>query len=507
MQQTLTPVASQERIQAIDIIRALALLGVVIANFTVDNRYVTPAEGKTGFFDQLVYWPIKFFIDDKAMAMYCFLFGLGFAIQMLRAQTRKAPFIFIHIRRMIVLFVIGIGALILTNETIPHEYAMVGLLLLLFYKLPKNILPLLAILCMVIPFTRNLIIQQKAASKVNSKPVVSVDTSLLNKYAGVYQIPSGIKMIILRDGNALVCETPWEHLNLPGISDSEFYVKGNTPIFSFHKDSTGMINKMLMHLPHGKITTCARIQTDLQQALKKQIQSRSPSENSRTSFIQFIKTNSQNIWTRFKNWSWSGFFWGTDITDIFSYFLFGLYVGHRRIFLDVPGNKQFLEKVKFWGFTIGVIGMAINLGFEAWNFINDIDSGSYPIVTRTWIWISWSFGVMAMTFAYVAGLALLLENDAWKKRLSFLAPVGRMGFTNYLLQTIPYVLLFESFGINLSGQIGPFYRLLLVIPVYVLLIFISRWWFKHFSIGPVEWLWRSLTYLKFQPMRLKDSNN
>ncbi len=509
MQQHLQPVSLQERIQTIDIIRALALLGVVIANFTVDNMDVRPDEGRTGFLDQLAYWPIRFFVDDKAMAMYCFLFGLGFSIQMLRAEARKAPFVFVQIRRLIVLFLIGIVAMILTYETIPHEYAMVGVLLLLLYKLPRKILPILALLCVLVPFTRNLVIQQKAAAKANSAPVVSVDTTLLNNYVGVYQLNPTRRMIIIKNGNALVGEGPAMQFKLFSVSDSEFIRKDLNHIFSFHKDSTGIVNKLLIHLPDGKIVNCPKIQTDLQQALKEQFQKRSainkPQENS--SYKEFIKNNAQKIWNRFKTWSWSSFFWVSDDPDILSFFLIGLYVGRRRIFYDVAGNKPFLKKVMWCGFIIGVTGISINLGFEAWNFINGINWGSYSPITWSWFNLSWKLGVMAMTLAYVAGLAILLENVNWKKRLSFLAPVGRMGFTNYLLHTIPYVLIFH-YGLGLSGKIGCFYRLLLALPVYVALIFLSRWWFKYFSMGPVEWLWRSLTYLTFQPMRLnKETNN
>ena len=64
------PVTTRERIQTIDIIRAFALFGVVVVNFTEDNRGVSPDEGRTGFFDQVAYWPIRFFLDDKAMATY-----------------------------------------------------------------------------------------------------------------------------------------------------------------------------------------------------------------------------------------------------------------------------------------------------------------------------------------------------------------------------------------------------------------------------------------------------
>ncbi len=496
--QNIGPVLPLERIQTIDILRALALLGVVIANFTVDNRDVTPADGRTWFFDQLVYWPIRFFIDDKAMAMYCFLFGLGFSIQMLRAEARKAPFIFLHIRRMIALFIIGIIALILSDETIPHEYAMVGLLLLLFYKLPKNILPILALLCVLVPFGKRLLEQKKTVPIINTGKVISVDSIVLNSYVGVYQFPT-TQRIVTREGNKLF----WENVEgdrrdkLVAESETKFINPASNSRISFMKDSTGKIASLnFLQGGIGNEVPAPKLQIGIEKAKK---------SSPRPSYKQFVISNSKNIWNRFKTWSWSNFFWGSDISNILPFFLIGLYAGRRRIFYDVAGNKAFLKKVMWWGFIIGITGMSINLGFEIWNLINGIKFRSYSPLTRSWIQISWDLGVMAMTFAYAAGLTLLLEKADWKKRLSFLAPVGRMGFTNYLLHIIPYVIFFH-YGFNLSGKIGPFYRLLLALPVYVSLIFLSCWWFKHFTIGPVEWLWRSLTYIKFQPMRLKTSN-
>lgn len=95
--QTLTPVSTEVRIQTIDIIRGFAVFGILVVNLTVDNPNMSPMEGRTSILDQIVYWLIKFFMDDKAMTIFTFLFGLGFAIQMLRAGLGIAllhPFIF-----------------------------------------------------------------------------------------------------------------------------------------------------------------------------------------------------------------------------------------------------------------------------------------------------------------------------------------------------------------------------------------------------------------------------
>jgi uncharacterized protein len=116
---------------------------------------------------------------------------------------------------------------------------------------------------------------------------------------------------------------------------------------------------------------------------------------------------------------------------------------------------------------------------------------------------AWNLGVIIIAVSYASGLTLLLEKTNWKKRLSFLSTVGRMGLTGYLYQAAATAILFEGFGFGLNGNIGPFLRLILALLSFILLVFISRWWFNRFRIGPAEWLWRTLTYLKFQPMRIK----
>ncbi|HWN89308.1 MAG TPA: DUF418 domain-containing protein, partial [Chitinophagaceae bacterium] len=106
----------------------------------------------------------------------------------------------------------------------------------------------------------------------------------------------------------------------------------------------------------------------------------------------------------------------------------------------------------------------------------------------------------------IAGLTLFLENESWKKRLSFFAVVGRLGLTNFGLHLLAYTLIFERVeGLwGLDGKVGSLYRLLIAIIVYGLLYFFSHWWLSRFTMGPFEWLWRSMTYWKWQPMKKKE---
>jgi len=103
--------------------------------------------------------------------------------------------------------------------------------------------------------------------------------------------------------------------------------------------------------------------------------------------------------------------------------------------------------------------------------------------------------------AYVGLVMLSFQTNAGKKILSVLAPVGKMAFSNYILQSLIGNFVFLSPGLGYMGQIGPVYYTLFGIGVFIIQIILSTIWLKYFNYGPLEWLWRSATYKKWQPMR------
>jgi uncharacterized protein len=109
-------------------------------------------------------------------------------------------------------------------------------------------------------------------------------------------------------------------------------------------------------------------------------------------------------------------------------------------------------------------------------------------------------GSLLLCLAYAAGVILAVLGPApWLR--NWLAPVGRSALSNYLLQSIVFSTLFYGYGFGLWGQISRLEQLLLVLAVFVLQIALSRWWLERFRYGPVEWLWRSATYGRREPMR------
>ncbi len=513
----LQPVALQERIRTIDIIRGLALFGILVINFTVDDGEVSPQEGWTSFGNQLVWWSVRLFMDDRFQTIFCLLFGLGFAIQMQRAADRNAPFAFLFIRRMIALYLIGIAMQIFTGigYGVISWYAMVGVLLLLFWKVPVKFLPVLAVFFFVFTWTRDIVVSVKNESEIKSllKQTTKVDSTILERYAGVFENAQKVRLIFIRKGDTLFGEGPARRFLLTPLSDSHFIRKDLKHILTFKKDSAEKLNKLEVKLPDGRTIFNNRVNTDLKEALAKQLKNRGGAQkkDEKPSYQQFISKNATNMWNNIKNFSFKNFFWYRNVFPIgylLVMFLFGAFLGRSKILHDVASNKNFLSNMFKWGVIIGGAGIAANIGLDAWSQIKGFKYDAYPFWLRIVMEPLWSACIILMALGFVSGIALLAEKENWKKRLSIPATIGRLGLTNYIFHAVAYVLILNKFAFSLGlyGQIGPLYRLLFAIVAYMLMYIFSRWWLKHFKYGPFEWLWRSLTYLKFQPMRLKQAD-
>jgi uncharacterized protein len=81
-----------------------------------------------------------------------------------------------------------------------------------------------------------------------------------------------------------------------------------------------------------------------------------------------------------------------------------------------------------------------------------------------------------------------------RAKLRSFGAIGRTALTNYLLQSVVCSLIFYSYGLRLLGDVGPAILLPMTVAIYAIQLVISRWWLERFRFGPVEWVWRRLTY-------------
>jgi len=186
---------------------------------------------------------------------------------------------------------------------------------------------------------------------------------------------------------------------------------------------------------------------------------------------------------------------------IFPMFLFGVYAGKKKILHDIPGNIDFIKKVWKWGLIIGLTMSIVK--YASGLMVDPLQASMYDLIAI----IAQVLGDPALSMFYVSSLVLLCQNKLWLERLTPLAKAGRMALSNYLFQSIVCTTIFYSYGLALYGRIGPAAGLVLTGVIFAAQVIISGLWFNKFRFGPMEWLWRTLTYGKVQKMSIMASGD
>lgn len=114
------------------------------------------------------------------------------------------------------------------------------------------------------------------------------------------------------------------------------------------------------------------------------------------------------------------------------------------------------------------------------------------------------FGGTLLAMAYALIIALASEKRTFDKVLVPLEAAGRLSISNYLFQSIVATLIFYSYGLGFYGKVSLFTGTILALSIYVIQLVLSSWWVKRYYYGPVEWVWRSGTYLKKQRLKRED---
>ncbi|WP_394348449.1 DUF418 domain-containing protein [Natronococcus sp.] len=125
-----------------------------------------------------------------------------------------------------------------------------------------------------------------------------------------------------------------------------------------------------------------------------------------------------------------------------------------------------------------------------------------PVITLAFQFNYW--GSLLLAIGYLAGIMLLCRRVRDGVVVRALSAVGRTAFSNYLLQTVLATTIFYGHGLGLFGQLSRAELLGVVVLIWAIQIPLSVWWLGRFRFGPVEWVWRTLTYRRRQPMRLDD---
>jgi uncharacterized protein len=165
----------------------------------------------------------------------------------------------------------------------------------------------------------------------------------------------------------------------------------------------------------------------------------------------------------------------------------------------LTGNytAKFYAVMVFAGFAVGITADSLSYW---WTVRNNFSLSSWYFTGSTY-----ELGRFT-AFGYIGIIMLLVKFGALRAVTSALGYVGRMAFSNYILTSLICTTIFEGYGFGLFGKLQRYQLYYIVAAVWLVILVISPIWLRHFRFGPLEWLWRSLTYWKIQPFRIRETS-
>jgi uncharacterized protein len=149
-----------------------------------------------------------------------------------------------------------------------------------------------------------------------------------------------------------------------------------------------------------------------------------------------------------------------------------------------------------------LIGYSIGLPTNTYTAATIIRNNFDPVV-QTFAESAYDVGRLSIALGHL-GVIMLLAKGGWLRWLmSRLGAVGQMAFSNYVFQSVVTAFLFTGYGFAMYGKLQRYQLYYVVAAIWVVQLIVSPIWLRHFRFGPLEWCWRSLTYWKRQPMRLR----
>lgn len=196
-------------------------------------------------------------------------------------------------------------------------------------------------------------------------------------------------------------------------------------------------------------------------------------------------------------------FYVSRISKVVGMFLIGYVIGRSDFYKNLQQNKKIVYAIIGIGLVMGLV-----FNYLLASYMSSPEGGDYYNLQLSgwYLTIYYALGVAPLALTYVGVMMLGFQTNLGSKLLQIVAPVGKMAFTNYIMHSLIGNFVFLGAGLDMMGQVGPVYFTLFGITVFIFQIIFSTLWLNHFQFGPVEWIWRSLTYKKPQPMLLKNVN-
>jgi uncharacterized protein len=388
------PLPVRERIQALDVLRGVAVGGILFANVLVffGLIFMPPdriAALPTAAADHVALLLEHVFVDGKFYSLFSLLFGIGFGVQLARGGDAALPR---FKRRLRIL--LGIGAI--------HAFLIWA----------GDILMLYALLGFTMPWF---------ARKSNRE--------LLRWTVILLAIPTVLYVIVLATWMAVGSGSP-PTASSQGMPPQMFKY--------FEAIGTGGLKDALV----GNLV--------------------------------------------FLGGRWADLFATVRFPKVLGMFVLGLWTVRTGLALSPADHRETLKRWRLLGWGIGLPANIIaTWAFEQWSYLPPSIGGLLGVVMQ-------AVGIPLLALGYAATIALLVVDG--RRFITVFAPVGRMALTNYLMHSIVCVTLSYGFGFGLWWHTGASRAMGIAAAIIVVQILLSVLWLSRYRFGPIEWVWRRLTY-------------
>jgi uncharacterized protein len=428
------PVAQADRLQNLDMLRGVALLGILLMNipgFALAERAFDAFRTDTHSANFWTYAVVTILFEGKMRALFSMLFGAGIVLFTMRKEQAGLPVAGLFYRRMgwLVLFGLIQAHLLLWMGDILYFYGVGGMLAFLFRKLPARYLAL------------------------------------------------GVPLVAI----------------LGFVGSTVFYQ---------HIRSTRFAYKAAQEAQHRQQSLTAAQQEAITAwvAMEKEFLPNNAEVDAHT---RQMKSSYSEVAQRVRKEGWDGQtkYLLLTIPDVLALMLLGIALFKWGFFTGQWSTAKYL-KTAAWGYGLG-------LPLVLWSFYLGYQRGvgvasqiafleSHPIV---WSALIYPMQRILLVLAHSSVLLLLYRAGVWRSLMQRLAAVGQMAFTNYIMHTIFCTLIFFGYGLNYYAEMQYYQLYFVVAAIWVFQLIVSPIWLKYYLFGPLEWLWRSLTYWQVQPMR------
>lgn len=566
------PVADNERIQALDVIRGFALIGIFFMNIEWFNRsfldFGSGIPANVHGIDWLATYFVNFFVAGKFWTIFSLLFGMGFAVMLTRSEDTGRAFIKPYIRRIIALGIFGLlHTILLWPGDILFSYAFTaaGLLIILFGKW-KWILASMAVLAgisfapnmdsawvlvggtgfmgMIALFIRNEKIVSLFGKKLPLFSAIMLVVGVLMSFAAIasWVVPAMSDGRNPLTGGAVAfftmafCSAKFHQpaearfwragaliYSLPFVIGVVFgviaYQKPLSSVFNSPDAVKLAAEKMVIKNAEEAAEKLAKasgkpqpkkeekkddkklVKTEAQKKIERDADNINRIQENQQKIlkdVQILSTGSYAdvVQHRLEEFLEGPFNAAGQAFGAIALFLIGVWFVRAKIITKAAEHLALFRQIALFGLPIGW-GLSLFASSIAVSHTPGMSGDGWQLAQMLL-----NLGNLPTCLAYVSIIVLMVHSSSVFSKIQVLAPFGRMALTNYLMQSLIQASFFYGWGLGNFG-LGRAQQLGFAIAVIGLQILFSHWWLGRFRYGPMEWVWRAITYWHIPALKIE----